>query len=305
MPTVMHADQIDVPAELVRRLLAEQFPQLAALPLEEVESTGTVNALFRLGPELLVRLPLTPHGDEGVRHEHAWLPWLAGRLPVRTPVLRGAGEPSLGYPCPWSVLEWIDGSVPDADDLSDPDGLAVDLGELVTAIRRLDPAGAPPAYRGEPIRTADADVRVALAEIAADPVLRQEIDVPSVTAAWDEVLAVPDWSAEPVWVHSDLLPGNLLVADARLVGLLDLAASGVGDPACDAMIAWSLLPASGREVFRTAAGFDDATWARGRGWALSGGLGGVRYYRRTNPAMAQLARRQLRAVLADHEAASH
>jgi aminoglycoside phosphotransferase (APT) family kinase protein len=305
MPAVMHADQIDVPAELVRRLLEEQFPQLAALPLEEVDSTGTVNALFRLGPDLLVRLPLTPHGDEGVRHEHAWLPWFAGRLPVRVPVLRGAGEPSLGYPCPWSVLEWIGGSVPDAEDLTDPDGLAVDLGELVTAIRRLDPAGAPPAYRGEPVRTADADVRVALAEIAADPVLRQEIDVPAVSAAWDEVLAVPDWSAEPVWVHSDLLPGNLLVADGRLVGLLDLAASGLGDPACDAMIAWSLLPANGREVFRTAAGFDDATWARGRGWALSGGLGGVRYYRRTNPAMAALARRQLRAVLADHEAASH
>jgi aminoglycoside phosphotransferase (APT) family kinase protein len=221
------------------------------------------------------------------------------------PVLRGAGEPSLGYPCPWSVLEWIDGSVPDADDLSDPLGLAVDLGELVTAIRRLDPAGAPPAYRGEPVRNSDADVRAALAEVAADPVLRQEVDVPAVTAAWDEVLAVPDRSAEPVWVHSDLLPGNLLVADGRLVGLLDWAASGIGDPACDAMIAWSLLPAAGREVFRVAGGFDDATWARGRGWALSGGLGGVKYYRRTNPFMADLARRQLRAVLADHEGAAH
>jgi aminoglycoside phosphotransferase (APT) family kinase protein len=138
MPIAMHADQIDVPAELVRRLLEEQFPELATLPLEEVDSTGTVNALFRLGPELLVRLPLTPRGNDGVRYEHAWLPWFAGRLPVRVPVLRGAGEPSLGYPCPWSVLEWIDRSVPDAEDLTDPDGLAADLGQLVTAIRRLD-----------------------------------------------------------------------------------------------------------------------------------------------------------------------
>jgi aminoglycoside phosphotransferase (APT) family kinase protein len=305
MPPAMHADQIDVPAELVRRLLQEQFPQLAELSLEEVDSAGTVNALFRLGRDLLVRLPLTPRGNEGVRHEHAWLPWFAGRLPVRVPVLRGAGEPSLGYPCPWSVLEWIDGSVPDAGDLADPDGLATDLGVLVTAIRRLDPAGAPPAYRGQPIRTADVDVRVALAEIAADPDLRQEVDVAAATAAWGEVLAVPDWSSAPVWIHSDLLPGNLLVADGRLVGLLDLAESGLGDPACDAMIAWSLLPARGREIFRAAAGFDDATWARGRGWALSGALGGVRYYRRTNPAMADLARRQLRSVLKDHEAAAH
>jgi aminoglycoside phosphotransferase (APT) family kinase protein len=289
----MHPDELPVDDVLVRSLLAEQFPEWAGLPLRRVASAGTVNALYRLGDELLVRLPLRADWGDGVLHEHEWLPRLAPLLPVATPVLRGRGAPSADYPSIWSVYAWLDGANPIPGSLETPEELAVDLAAFVGALRQVDPAGAPESYRGGSLAPRDEEFKGFLAEA------RDEVDPDAASAAWEAALSASEWAGGPVWTHADLLPGNLLVSSGRLSAVLDWAASGVGDPACDLIPAWYLLPSSVRPSFRDALEVDDATWERARGWALSIGVIALPYYRDTNLVMAEHARHVIREVLAD------
>ncbi len=119
------------------------------------------------------------------------------------------------------------------------------------------------------------------------------------TAAWESALATPAWTGSPVWVHGDLTPENMLVQEGRLAAVIDWGCLGVGDPAVDLMLAWDLLAAKGRAVFRDEVAVDDATWARGRGWALSTGLIALPYYQDTNPVRAENARYRIGEVLSD------
>ncbi|MFF3447705.1 aminoglycoside phosphotransferase family protein [Streptomyces sp. NPDC002667] len=288
----MHAGETRIGAPLVRRLLAEQFPRWARLPLRRVRSAGTVNALYRLGDELTVRLPRIAGGADDAAREHAWLPRLAPRLPFPVPEIVGLGTPTAGYPWHWSVLRWLDGDPPTAGALPDGRQLAADLGAFVAALRAMDLPGGPPAYRGTPLSAVDAETRSAIAD------LRGSVDTGAATAAWEEALAAPRWTGPPRWLHSDLMPMNLLVREGRLAAVLDFATLGTGDPACDLVPAWNLLPATARPVFRDAAGADDADWARGRGWALSMALVQLPYYRDTNPVIAANATHVIREVLA-------
>ena len=176
-------------------------------------------------------------------------------------------------------------------DDGDERDLPAGLGEFVATLRGADAVGARSGYRSGSLRDRDAYVREWTAAA------RDVIDPAAVLAAWEEALAAPEWNGRPVWTHGDLLPGNLLVRDGRLSGVIDFGAAGVGDPACDAIPAWALLSDHTRATFRAAAGFDDATWARGRGWALTF-VAALTYYRETNPVMAALARRAIEAVLA-------
>ncbi|AEM87893.1 aminoglycoside phosphotransferase [Streptomyces violaceusniger Tu 4113] len=290
----MHADERPIDVALVRRLLAAQFPRWAELPIERFASSGTVNALFRLGGDLAVRLPRLAGGAGDVEREHRWLPRLAPALPVPIPAVLGKGVPGDGFPWPWTVHRWLDGENPREGRVVRPGRLAADLAEFIVALRRIEPAGGPPAYRGGPLREVDEETRAAIG------LLRGTIDTGAATAVWEEALAAPGWDGPPVWVHSDLMPGNLLVVDGRLSAVIDFGTAGVGDPACDLIPAWNLLPASVREDFRAAlgVGVDDGTWARGRGWALSMALIQLPYYRETNPAMAANARHVIQEVLA-------
>jgi aminoglycoside phosphotransferase (APT) family kinase protein len=289
----MHADELDIDATLVRRLLAAQFPQWAELSLEPVGLAGTVNAMFRLGDDMVVRLSKRGTGPGGVEHEQEWLPRLAPQLPVPIPVLLGKGTPAGGYPWPWSVFRWLEGANPTPGQIDAPELLAKDLEEFVAALQRVDPTGAPPGYRGGPLATRDDELRGALSNLHGD------VDTRVALATWEVALQEPEWPGPPVWVHSDLLPGNLLLSGGRLSGVIDFAGSGVGDPACDLMVAWSLFPADVRSAFRAALEVDDATWARARGWALSWGLIALPYYQDTNPVMATNARHVIREVLAE------
>jgi aminoglycoside phosphotransferase (APT) family kinase protein len=278
----MHEDELETDATLVRRLVAAQFPQWAGLPIEPVPSGGTVNALYRLGDDLVVRLPRAEWGAGGIAKDSAWLPRLAPLVPVEIPVPRATGRPG-------------EGEHPSADDDADAAGLAADLAGLVEALRRIDLPGGLPSRRGAPLaEVQDDDARHALRRLDG------RIDVAAAAAAWDAALAAPRWNGPPVWVHGDLLPGNLLVRDGRLTGVLDWGSVGVGDPACDLVAAWGALPVGAREVFRERLDVDDATWARGRGWALSIGLIALPYYEDTNPVFAATARILIREVLADH-----
>ncbi|MFI8949842.1 aminoglycoside phosphotransferase family protein [Streptomyces sp. NPDC053750] len=289
----------DLPLDerLVRRLVGRQFPQWAELPVERFPSGGTVNAMYRLGDELVVRLPLIEGGVEDVARERTWLPRLSALLPVAIPEVLGAGAPADGFPWPWSVYRWLPGGIPEAGALSEPVPLAEDLAGFVAAMREITLPDAPGAHRGGPLSTQDAETRAAIGELRG---LAQEgIDCDAVTAVWEDALRAPEWDGPPVWLHADLMPGNLLVDGGRLSSVIDFGCMGVGDPACDLFPAWNLLPADAREVFRDALGVDDATWRRGRGRALSQAVIALPYYRETNPAMAHNARHVIRAVLGE------
>jgi aminoglycoside phosphotransferase (APT) family kinase protein len=219
--------------------------------------------------------------------------WASQRLPVETPVPLAKGAPAEGYPWDWGVYSWLEGENPTRGSAGGAEGLAEDAARFIEAMQAIDPAGGPAARRGVPLDVQDERARAAL--IA----LRGTIDTGAAAAAWEDALEAPPWSGAPVWVHGDLLPGNLLVRGGRLTGVIDWAGVGVGDPACDLIIAWSLLPSEARPVFRDRLGIDDATWARGRGWALSLALIAAPYYKDTNPEFAATARHLLDDVLAD------
>ena len=290
----MHADEVATNAALVRRLLAAQFPQWADLPIEPVASAGTDNAIYRLGNDMAVRLPRIHWATGQVELEQRWLPKLAPLLPVAIPVLLGKGEPAEGYPWHWAIHGWLNGENPAVDGLTDPGSFATEVAEFVAALRRIDPTGGPPAGRGVPLAERDAPTRTAMDEL--DGI----VDTAAVAAAWDRALQAPAWHGPPVWVHGDLQSGNLLVVDDKLSAVIDFGCLGVGDPACDLIFAWNSLSAETRDVFRSALAVDDATWARGRGWALSVGLIALPYYQTTNPVLASIARHSIDEVLADH-----
>ncbi|MFL1903258.1 aminoglycoside phosphotransferase family protein [Streptomyces tauricus] len=293
----MHPDELDIDAALVGRLVAEQFPEWAGLAVVKVASAGTDNAMYRLGADMVVRLPRRPGGAGQVEKEQCWLPTLAPRLPLAVPVPLAEGAPGQGYALPWGVFRWLDGENVYDRPLGGGAALAdaaVELGRFVAALREVDAGGGPPSWRGGPL-TDDGHVRAAIRELGADGTL----DASEATAGWEGALRVPRWTGEPVWLHGDLLPGNLLAQDGRLSAVIDFGGLGTGDPAADVLAAWAVFDAGTRPLFREAAGVDDDTWARGRGWALYFGLTAAHHYRVTNPVLAAVGRRAVAEALAD------
>ena len=298
----MHLDEVDTNISLVVRLLITQFPQWANLPIEPVHSAGTGNALYRLGDDMVVRLPRIPSAVGQVDKEQKWLPRLAPFLPLDIPVPLAKGKPSEGYPWHWSVYRWLEGEDATSAPIPDLRQAAIDLAQFIVALQQIEAIGGPPPgqhnfFRGVPLAMRDQETRDAIA--ALDDLL----DTSEVTAAWDAAIETPAWAEAPVWLHGDLHAGNLLVQQGGLSAVIDFGGLGVGDPACDVMAAWLLPSAEDRVVFREVLQVDDATWARGRGWALSFGLIALPYYQATNPVLAGIARRAINEVLADHSVA--
>lgn len=297
----LHADQPAVDAALVERLLASQHPRWAGLPIERVESDGTTNAIYRLGRAATVRLPLVRYGERAIDVEGRWLPVIAPGLPLAVPSQLATGVPDAGYPFRWSVHRWIEGEPVSRSPVGDLVALAQALAAWLVALHRVDTAGGPDAarhdLRGAPLARRDAETRKGLATLAG------ELDVDAALAVWQEALRAERWTRPPVWSHGDLLPGNLLVRDGRLAAVIDFAGLGVGDPACDLMVAWGLFSGASRTAFRAALRdgmrLDEATWARGRGHALYHAAIYIPYYRHTNPHGVAAARRQLAAVMED------
>jgi aminoglycoside phosphotransferase (APT) family kinase protein len=289
MTAAMHPDELRVDEPLVRGLLAGQFPEWAELPLRRVPSSGTVNAMFRLGGDLVVRLPFVEWGAGGID----WLPRLAPLLPAEIPTVLAVGVPADGYPCPWLVLDWIQGDHPDPARLADPEALAADLARFVLALRAVDPADAPPGHRGFSLDRFDTSVRKTL------HAARDLIDESTLLSAWDEALAAEPYDGPPVWVHGDLLPANVLLRDGGFSGVLDFGAAGVADPAGDLLPAWSILPADARDGFRRALATDDGSWSRGRGYAIVQAAVALPYYRDTNPGMVRNSMRILTEIAAE------
>jgi aminoglycoside phosphotransferase (APT) family kinase protein len=295
----MHADEVDTDALLVRRLVAAQFPEWADLPIEPVLSGGTDNALYRLGDELVVRLPRHERTVGTLEIERRWLPKLAPSLPLAVPAPVAEGMPAGGYPWTWSIYRWLEGETATTERIADPRAAAADLAQFVSALQRIDGTGAPPpsrlnAYRGVPLATRDETTRASIAALGS------KIDAKAATAAWEAALDAQEWQRAPVWIHGDLDARNLLANEGRLTAVIDWGCLGLGDPACDVAVAWKMLDPDARNVLRTTLSVDDATWARGRGWALSQALNALSYYTlETNAVLVREAERWLSEVLSE------
>jgi aminoglycoside phosphotransferase (APT) family kinase protein len=289
----MHEDEVEIDAALVRTLVAAQFPHLADLPVNAVRSTGTVNAIYRLGDSLCARLPRMEEWAEDLDREQEWLPALAPHLSLRIPVPVEHGRPAHGYPFGWAIYEWIEGE-PYADDLVEDEGLAAGhLARFVTELRRVEPLAAAPRGGRSPLLELDVGTREAISAA------RGVIDSDAAAEAWDRALEAPVWAGVPVWVHADLLRPNMLVRDGRLCAVIDFGAAGVGDPAADVIAAWSVFGRAGRDEYRRVLDVDDGTWSRARGFALHQAAMIIPYYRQTNPEFVSLAKRTVEEILAD------
>lgn len=292
----MHADEVDIDASLVRRLISAQFPRWAELPVSAVRSTATVNAIYRLGEHLCVRLPRVQGWTQDLEKELRWLPNLAPRLSLPIPEPVGTGHPTRSYPFPWAVYRWIEGRPYSNDLVDDERRAALDLARFVAEMRRIDPAaGSPPGGR-KPLRELDAATRAAIRSA------RGAIDGGAAVAAWERSLGAPTWDGTPVWIHADLLRPNVLVNNGRICAIIDFGGVGVGDPAADVIAAWSVFGPAGRAAFRDALEVDDGTWDRARGFALHQAAMIIPYYVETNPEFVSLARRTVREVLSDIDA---
>jgi aminoglycoside phosphotransferase (APT) family kinase protein len=295
----MPAAKIDMNVSRVRRLVAAQFPQWAALPIRPVELGGWDNYTFHLGENMTVRLPSAERYILQVEKEHRWLPRLAPFLPLPIPIPLAMGEPTEEYPWHWSIYQWLEGENATLARIADLSQFAITLAQFLVALQQIDPAEGPPPgphnfFRGGPLTVYDMETREAIAT------LKGRIDTDAVTTVWEAALQAT-WHGSPVWLHGDVSAGNLLVKKGRLSAVLDFGCSGVGDPACDLTIAWTLFSGESREAFRSALPVDGATWARGRGWALWKGLIVLARHIDSRPIEAARSRYVIEEVLADHK----
>ena len=295
----MHDGEVHTDEALVKRLITAQFPQWADLPILRVRSAGTDNALYRLGEDKVVRLPRIDWAIGQVEKESYWLPKLAPFLPFALPVPLVKGKPGEGYPWEWAVYQWLEGESASPENIPDLSQMAQDVARFISALQHIDTTNAPLAMDkglcGAPLSTRDEDTREAMV------VLKDKIDSKLALTIWEESLHAPEWDKEPVWFHGDLLPGNLLVKDGRLHAVIDFNGLGAGDPACDLMLAWGLFSGESRETFRNVLGVDAATWARGRGHALSQAVIFIPYYLNTNPVGVANALRTVNEILAEYK----
>jgi aminoglycoside phosphotransferase (APT) family kinase protein len=284
---MMHPDQFAIDDELVALLLRAQHPELAHLRIERAESSGTVNAMFRLGDDLVVRMPFVTWADD-LTEEADRLTRLGPKLSTPIPHVFATGSPQVEYPYPWLVLGWLPGRPPAPG--SGSTELAGDLLGFLEELHAVELPGQPPVYRSALARLDD-DVQECLRR--SRPLLEPG-EFSAVERCWRDALDAPPWRAPLVWTHGDLLPGNILVNDkGRLSAVLDFGASGPRDPACDLMYVWSLLTAPAQQFAHERHGLGEDAWRRGRGWALSQAIIALPYYLESNLGMVAVARQAL------------
>jgi aminoglycoside phosphotransferase (APT) family kinase protein len=294
----MHADQLTVGINTVRELISNQFPEWTGLPITEVASQGTVNALFRIGDQLAARFPLRPAGVDETRR---WLESeaeaareLLGRTPFPTPEPVAVGDPGAGFPLPWSVQTWLPGTTATEVDPGESVAFAADLATFIQGVRSIDTRGRRFARlgRGGDLRAHDAWMQTCFQHS------ENLLDVPRLRRMWAASRELPRVAAD-VMTHGDLIPGNVLIAKGRLAGVIDVGGLGPADPALDLVGAWHLLKTKPRHVLRERLDCDDLEWQRGKAWAFEQAMGVIWYYVDSNPAMSQMGRRTLDRIMAD------
>jgi aminoglycoside phosphotransferase (APT) family kinase protein len=284
----MHDDEIEIDEALVRSLVAAQFPALSDRPLTRVDPWGTDNAIWRLGEDLVLRLPRVFWATSQVQHEALWLPRLAPHLPISIPTPVAIGQPGLGYPFPWSMHKWLPGTGASLGQMRDPIRFALDLAAVIKAFEAVPTDGAPPAVnRARSVRDYDDAARAAIAST------RGLIDTDRATEIWEDAMAASPHQGGAVWVHGDI-EGNCLLTDGRLSGIVDWGSACVGDPAVDIQVVWSgLFTEASRLALLEALEVDDATLARSRGAAIQQACAALPYYLHSYPLIIERSRHKL------------
>lgn len=294
----MHQNEIIIGQSVVQQLIAAQFPQWGHLALQPVASAGTDNTLYRLGDDMVVRLPRIAWATPQVAKEHRWLPVLAPQLTSRISEPIALGNPMFGYPWQWSVQRWVDGANAIAVDVHDDDIFACEIGQFVGELHALDASQGPQAGshnfgRGVHLAQRDESTQQALdASVGL-------VDTAALRRIWHSALELSRWPYAGVWVHGDLAPGNVIIDGVHLGAVIDFGGLGVGDPAVDMLIAWNYLSPRARKLFRQIVSVDDATWFRGRAWALSVAIIQLPYYYHSNPTLRDNSLYTINAILDD------
>jgi aminoglycoside phosphotransferase (APT) family kinase protein len=289
----MHDDQLHLATGTARALIAAQLPHLRDLPVRQLPSQGTVNAIFRVGDRLAARFPLQPQDRRSLEEEARAARELLHRTRFATPEPVAIGAPGPGYPSHWSIQTWLPGTIATAADPGDSVAFAEDLAEFIAGVRAIDTAGRTFGGRGRGGALQDHDAWMETCLRRSEGLL----DVPALRHAWASMRLLPRGGQPDLMNHTDLMPGNVLVHDGRLAGVLDVGGFGPADPALDLVGAWHLLDPGPRRVLHERLGSDDPEWDRGRAWAFLQSMGLVWYYQQSNPAMSATGRRTLGRIL--------
>lgn len=290
----MHDNEVNIDKDIIYQLLSEQKPEWAMVNIVPISSDGSDHALFRLGSEYVMRLPRVARAVKGIDKEVKWVSALASHLstPISEPIFKGA--PSEQYPFPWLVNKWCEGHNPDFEKNNEYSILATELAEFLNQLHGIKIPDGPISRRGVALNYLNTDVKVALKKIDA------ELDVSLIVSLWQQLMNTDEWIQEPAWLHGDFLQGNILVNNHHLSGVIDFSDLGMGDPACDLIIAWSLLNKDSRKTFKdNLDNIDENTWQRGRGWALSIALIMLSYYKDRSPYFTTLAKHMIRELTSE------
>jgi aminoglycoside phosphotransferase (APT) family kinase protein len=292
----LHENEFSIDRKLVRKLLRDQFACFSSLDMQRIRTTGTVNVIYRLGNDVAIRFPRSPEYSSSPLREWEWLSFFSSRLPLCIPEPVGIGQPTAEYPAHWLIVRWISGDNATRTTLRSIDAAAVKLGRFVTCLRSIDTEGATiPHYRGRSLRLRDRLTREAINKVA------DEFDQKTLRRAWDRALQTSEWTETERFFHGDLHAGNLISSAGELCAVIDFGGIGTGDPSVDGIPGWWVFDNESRKGYREAGEFDDSTWDRARGWALSVALIALPYYRESNPLFADMARIAIGEVLSDDE----
>ncbi len=293
---MMHDDQVHIDADIIRGTIIDQFPEYRHERIEQLETIGTVNAVFRIGSGVAARFPLRkmkPVECAGMlRREAAAMSEFAEHSPFATPRPLGLGQPSALYPMPWAVQSWIEGDVVTPNGLATSTAFALDIANLIASLRAADTHGRHFDGHGRGGNLPDHDDWMDVCFKNSEGLL----DVARLRRLWDRLRELPP-SGPDLMCHRDLIPANLLIHGERLVGVLDAGSFGPADPALDLVAAWHLLARDQREIVRSHLGSGKVEWKRGAAWAFQQAMGLVWYYERTNPGMSALGRNTLSRLL--------
>lgn len=294
----LHENEIRVNETVVRSLLREQRPEWADLPISPA-GAGTDNTMYRLGDQLLLRLPRTPDNAKAVRKEQTWLPRLAPDLPCRIPEPVHNGTPSSAFPLAWSVYRWIDGEEAGPGSVRDWAAFGGDLATIVQSLHSIPLMGATRQgelswYRGGGMHACDRWISGCFDNCRTIQGL--DLDIAHLQHLWQSALTLPEPSARHVWLHGDLKPTNLLVQQGKLHAVIDFGGLSVGFPDAEHSPLWDFPPGA-RQAYWDATSLDDVTWLRARAWAIAVGVSGVSYYWGTYPLFVSECLSRLRAIL--------
>ena len=283
---------------IAENLIKQQFSPIENLSVKPAQATGSDNFIFRVGNDLLIRLPRHASSESQLKKEIKWLPLLSEVLPVSIPQIYFKGSPAPEFPFQWGIFKWIDGSIYDPLLFENTDHIVNTMVHFIHALWKADPSNGPEYgehnnFRGQPLAERDKQTTEAIKTLPH--FYKQE----TLTSLWNTACTMNVWNKPYIWVHGDLHWGNILTKNDNLSGIIDFGSLGLGDPAVDVMCAWILFSPEKRRLFKQKINVDTPTWTRGMGWALSFAAIALPYYLPKKHILADIASFTLDNIMAD------